>query len=58
VLGAMLGLASRLRCSCGMPTLPTTIWTVPSGRPAVMALPIDESRAAASVTEMPGAKRT
>ncbi len=58
VFGATFGLASRLRCSCGIPTLVTTMSTVPGGSSLVSVRPIRASSADACCTEMPGAKRT
>ena len=46
------------RAFCGVPMLPMTISTVPSGSPLEMAFPMAFSFAEASSTDMPGAKRT
>lgn len=58
MLGATFGLARRLRCSSGMPLLVTIMRMVPGGSSCFSAVPIAVSCAAASATEMPGAKRT
>ena len=58
MFGAAFGLTMALRAFCGVPMLATTISTVPSGSSRDTALPMALSFAAASSTEMPGAKRT
>ena len=58
VWGPTLGLMIAARAFCGVPMLAMTIWTLPFGSSRDRASPIAFNCWAASVSEMPGAKRT